>query len=90
MIELPIVTQLRDLAEEWFEMCDDIHKPLTDAADIITKLVDALEIAREHIGLMYETLTHVSEASECAQSRAAATETIAKVDEALQAGGQNI
>jgi hypothetical protein len=30
-----LVQRLRDLAEEWFEMCDDIHEPLYEAADRI-------------------------------------------------------
>lgn len=38
---------------------------------------------REQIGLLYQTLTYVSEASVCELSRNAAKETIAKVD-ALQ------
>jgi hypothetical protein len=33
-----LVKRLRDLAEEWLEMCDDIHEPLTEAADRIEGL----------------------------------------------------
>ena len=33
-----LVERLRDLAEEWHEMCDDIHEPLTKAADRIEDL----------------------------------------------------
>jgi hypothetical protein len=33
-----LVLRLRDLAEEWFEMCDDIHKPLYEAAERIEAL----------------------------------------------------
>jgi len=28
-----LVERLRGLAEEWFEMCGDIHEPLSEAAD---------------------------------------------------------
>lgn len=34
-----LVQRLRDLAEEWFEMCDDIHEPLYEAADRIEALI---------------------------------------------------
>ncbi len=30
-----LVQRLRKCAEEWFEMCDDIHEPLNEAADRI-------------------------------------------------------
>jgi hypothetical protein len=33
-----LVERLRDLSEEWFEMCDDIHEPLTEAANLIKAL----------------------------------------------------
>ena len=33
-----LVQRLRDLAEEWFEMCGDIHEPLYEAADRIEAL----------------------------------------------------
>ena len=33
-----IVERLRRLAEEWFEMCDDIHVPLLEAATEIARL----------------------------------------------------
>ena len=33
-----IVERLRSLAEEWFEMCGDIHEPLNEAAAEITHL----------------------------------------------------
>lgn len=33
-----LVLRLRYLAEEWFEMCDDIHKPLYEAAERIEAL----------------------------------------------------
>jgi uncharacterized small protein (DUF1192 family) len=39
-----LVQRLRDLAEEWFEMCDDIHEPLYEAADRIE--AQAAEIER--------------------------------------------
>lgn len=34
-----LVDRMRNLAEEWFEMCDDIHEPLTEAADRIEALI---------------------------------------------------
>jgi len=43
------VKRLRDLSEEWFEMCDDIHEPLTEAADRIE--AQAAEIERLHRAL---------------------------------------
>lgn len=33
-----IVERLRGLAEEWYEMCGDIHEPLGEAADEIERL----------------------------------------------------
>ena len=33
-----IVEKLRSLATEWHEMCDDIHVPLSEAADEIERL----------------------------------------------------
>jgi hypothetical protein len=33
-----LVKRIRDLAEEWHEMCDDIHEPLTEAASRIEDL----------------------------------------------------
>ena len=44
-----LVQRLRDLAEEWFEMCDDIHEPLYEAADRIEAQADALKRARSVI-----------------------------------------
>jgi hypothetical protein len=39
-----LVKRLRDLAEEWFEMCNDIHEPLYEAANRIE--AQAAEIER--------------------------------------------
>lgn len=33
-----IVERLRSLADEWYEMCGDIHEPLGEAADTIERL----------------------------------------------------
>ena len=33
-----IVERLRGLADEWYEMCGDIHEPLGEAADEIERL----------------------------------------------------
>lgn len=41
-----LVQRLRDLAEKWFEMCDDIHEPLYEAADRIEAQTDVLKKAR--------------------------------------------
>jgi len=42
-----LVKRLRDLAEEWFEMCDDIHEPLTEAANRIEAQAAEIERLRE-------------------------------------------
>jgi hypothetical protein len=41
-----IVDRLRDLTEEWWECCGDIHLPLTEAADEIVRLRNQLDAAR--------------------------------------------
>lgn len=38
-----IVERLRALADEWHEMCGDIHVPLAEAADEIERLRSLLE-----------------------------------------------
>lgn len=45
MTDKTLVERLRNLAEEWFEMCDDIHEPLNEAATRIEALEAALRIA---------------------------------------------
>lgn len=50
MNDKTLVERLRNLAEEWFEMCDDIHEPLSEAADTIEALqsrIKALEARLE-------------------------------------------
>jgi len=42
-----LVQRLRDLAEEWFEMCEDIHEPLYEAADSIQAQAAEIERLRE-------------------------------------------
>ena len=42
-----LVLRLRYLAEEWFEMCDDIHKPLYEAAERIEALTAENKRLRE-------------------------------------------
>ena len=42
-----LVLRLRYLAEEWFEMCDDIHKPLYEAAERIEALTAENERLRK-------------------------------------------
>lgn len=42
MTDKTLVERLRNLAEEWFEMCDDIHEPLNEAATRIEALEAAL------------------------------------------------
>lgn len=41
-----IVERLRRLAEEHYEMLDDVHLPMVEAADEITRLRAALSTAR--------------------------------------------
>lgn len=48
-----LVERLRKCAEEWFEMCDDIHEPLNEAADRIE--AQAVEIERLKIQLSVES-----------------------------------
>lgn len=40
-----IVKRLRGLAEEWYEMCCDIHEPLGEAADEIERLRETIRQA---------------------------------------------
>ena len=42
MNDKTLVERLRNLADEWFEMCDDIHEPLNEAATRIEALEAAL------------------------------------------------
>lgn len=42
-----LVDRLRSLAGEWFEMCDDIHEPLGEAANCIEALSAENEKLRE-------------------------------------------
>ncbi|UQS94847.1 hypothetical protein Pam1_27 [Pseudanabaena phage Pam1] len=49
MNDKTLVERLRNLADEWFEMCDDIHEPLNEAATRIEALEAALRFyAREN------------------------------------------
>jgi hypothetical protein len=41
------VQRLRDLAEEWFEMCEDIHEPLYEAAERIEAQAAEIAILRQ-------------------------------------------
>jgi hypothetical protein len=42
-----LVQRLRDLAEEWFEMCEDIHEPLYEAAERIEAQAAEIAILRQ-------------------------------------------
>jgi hypothetical protein len=50
-----IVEWLRTLADEWFEMCGDIHVPLNEAADTILALLERVRLLEEGLGnIKYE------------------------------------
>jgi hypothetical protein len=57
-----LVRRLRDLAEEWFEMCDDIHEPLYEAADRIeTQAVEIEQLLHDLERQMTIANEHVNE-----------------------------
>jgi hypothetical protein len=49
-----LVQRLRDLAEEWFEMCEDIHEPLYEAAERIEAQAVKIEWLRKEINRTYD------------------------------------
>jgi len=49
-----LVRRLRDLAEEWFEMCGDIHEPLYEASDRIEAQAAEIERLREERQAQYD------------------------------------
>jgi len=66
-----LVLRLRYLAEEWFEMCDDIHEPLYEAADRIEVLTAENE--------------RLNKSAEClAETRRLAVEDLAALEEHMR------
>lgn len=54
--------QLRALADEWWEMCGDIHIPLIKAANRIAQLEAALEeIAQSSYAALAEDLEEIAQ-----------------------------
>jgi len=55
-----LVKRLRDLAEEWFEMCNDIHEPLYEAANRIEAQAAELEDQSKQIASQMNVIYDIS------------------------------